>query len=179
MGKNVSSTLKVGDAAPLFTLQAANAEGPIALEDLVKRGPVFVEFLRGTWCPNCKTRMKELEAFHERIAKVGTLVYVAAEKTGGIFKPVEYFAENPSHYAFLLDEDRSVTKAYGVYVAFKWDSANIAMPATFAIGTDGLIKKIYVGSSQFDRSDFIAFLAFFEQGQTEWAQTLNQEGVTE
>ncbi len=44
-----TSTLKVGDSAPGFTLAAANREGSFALSDAVARGPVVVEFLRGTW----------------------------------------------------------------------------------------------------------------------------------
>jgi len=53
--KDRTETLKVGDRAPEFTLAAAN-DTPIAkvrqnvsLSQLVARGPVVVEFLRGTW----------------------------------------------------------------------------------------------------------------------------------
>ncbi|MGZ4813170.1 MAG: hypothetical protein ACXVZI_10415 [Terriglobales bacterium] len=44
-----SSTLKVGDRAPEFTLASANGAGEISLAKLLERGPVVVEFLRGTW----------------------------------------------------------------------------------------------------------------------------------
>jgi peroxiredoxin len=44
-----SSTLKVGDRAPEFTLDSANGAGEIWLSRLLVRGPVVVEFLRGTW----------------------------------------------------------------------------------------------------------------------------------
>ncbi|HEU5450359.1 MAG TPA: hypothetical protein VFU76_00145 [Terriglobales bacterium] len=44
----------VGDKAPDFTLAAANRfrQGepePIALRELLQRGPAILEFLRGTW----------------------------------------------------------------------------------------------------------------------------------
>lgn len=44
-----SSTLKVGDRAPDFTLGAANRAGTVSLRDGLQRGPIIVEFLRGTW----------------------------------------------------------------------------------------------------------------------------------
>jgi hypothetical protein len=54
MARN-SDTLKVGDAAPSFSLWAANEFNDIGtpiemrLPDLISRGPVILEFLRGTW----------------------------------------------------------------------------------------------------------------------------------
>ena len=47
--KNQTETLSVGSPAPLFTLPAANREGSFSLHDLISRGAVIVEFLRGTW----------------------------------------------------------------------------------------------------------------------------------
>ena len=44
-----TETLKVGDRAPDFTLAAANRDGSISLRQLLERGPLIVEFLRGTW----------------------------------------------------------------------------------------------------------------------------------
>lgn len=50
-----STTLKVGDSAPSFSLWAANQFNSIGapvemrLPDLISRGPVILEFLRGTW----------------------------------------------------------------------------------------------------------------------------------
>jgi peroxiredoxin len=46
---NRSSTLAIGDRAPEFCLSAVNAAGTLTLAELLKRGPVIVEFLRGTW----------------------------------------------------------------------------------------------------------------------------------
>ncbi len=46
-----TSTLRVGDAAPAFELQAANFAGSFSLaHDALQRGtPGILEFLRGTW----------------------------------------------------------------------------------------------------------------------------------
>ncbi|HEX9119418.1 MAG TPA: hypothetical protein VF840_02660 [Terriglobales bacterium] len=44
-----SATLNVGDRAPDFSLASANGMGEVSLGKLLERGPVVVEFLRGTW----------------------------------------------------------------------------------------------------------------------------------
>lgn len=44
-----TETLKVGDRAPEFVLPAANRDGLVSLSGSLTRGPVVVEFLRGTW----------------------------------------------------------------------------------------------------------------------------------
>jgi peroxiredoxin len=44
-----SSTLRVGDAAPPFSLAAANSGQLLSLAKLLHQGALVVEFLRGTW----------------------------------------------------------------------------------------------------------------------------------
>ena len=87
-----------------------------------------------------------------------SLVYVAAEKRGGMFRPEKFLADHPVSYPFLLDEDRRVTKAYGVYHALGRDAFNIAHPATFVVNREGKILMIYVGMDQHDRMPVQAIL---------------------
>ena len=47
--RDQTETLKVGERAPDFTLVAANRSETFSLADLVKHGPLIMEFLRGTW----------------------------------------------------------------------------------------------------------------------------------
>jgi peroxiredoxin len=48
MGKQ-SATVAVGQRVPEFTLSPANGAEPVSLAALLQRGPVIIEFLRGTW----------------------------------------------------------------------------------------------------------------------------------
>jgi peroxiredoxin len=97
--------------------------------------------------------MAQFEPVADEIKKLGaSLVYVAAEKRAGFFKPAEHFRHNASAFPFLLDEHRSVTKAYGVYHRIGMDAFNIARPATFVIGRDGVVRWIFVGESQTERA---------------------------
>jgi peroxiredoxin len=110
-------------------------------------------------------RAAQLEPHKERIAKSGSLVYVAAEKRGGRFKPAKYLAEHPVSFPFLLDEDRNVTKQYGIYHRLGLDAINIARPACFVIDQGGLIRFLYVGSTQFDRAPLADVLTALEQAK--------------
>ncbi len=97
--------------------------------------------------------MAQLEPHKTAIENAGaTLAYIAAEKRAGFFKPAEFLATHPVSFPFLLDEDRQVTKAYGVYHRIGFDAYNIARPATFIIGRDRVVRWIYVGANQLDRA---------------------------
>ena len=80
------------------------------------------------------------------------LVYIAAEKRDGLWKPEKYLRENPVAFPFLLDEDRAVTKAYGLYHALSHEAFRIAHPATLVIDRDRTVGYIYRGDSQTDRA---------------------------
>jgi peroxiredoxin len=80
------------------------------------------------------------------------LAYVAAEKRHGIWKPEKYLREHPTAFPFLLDEDRAVTKAYGLYHSLGHDAIRIAHPATLVIDSSGVVRYIYRGENQLDRA---------------------------
>jgi peroxiredoxin len=90
-----------------------------------------------------------LEPLQPELDALGaSLVCIAAQKRGGMFAPERYLAEHPSSFPYLLDEDRRVTKAYGVYHRLGVDAIHIARPATFIVDTAGLVQFIFVGSVQ-------------------------------
>jgi peroxiredoxin len=92
-----------------------------------------------------ESRKKDLEAS-------GTVMaFIAAEKRDGVWKPGKFLDKHPISVPFLLDEDRTVTKAYGVHNALSTDALNIAHPATFVIDRDGKVRFIYRGENQNDR----------------------------
>ena len=102
--------------------------------------------------------MAQLEPYKEDIEKHGSLVYIAAEKRHGMFHPEKFFADHTVSFPFLLDEDRKVTKAYGVYHRLALDAFNIARPATFVIDGWGMVKFSYAGIDQKDRAPIEAVM---------------------
>ncbi len=97
--------------------------------------------------------MAQFESRKAEIADKGVQVwFIAAEKRTGFFKPEQYLREHPLSFPFLLDEDRAVTKAYGVYHRLGRDAYNIARPATFVVDPSGVVRYIHVGANQRDRA---------------------------
>jgi peroxiredoxin len=99
--------------------------------------------------------MAQLELIKDEIERAGAqLAYIAAEKATGLWKPARYLALHPVSFPFLLDEDRAVTKAYGLYHRIGMDALNIAHPATLIIERDRKVGYIYRGDNQTDRAPF-------------------------
>lgn len=104
--------------------------------------------------------MAQVEPFKNEIEGTGAqLLYVAAEKGEGIWKPEKFLQKHPVSFPFLLDEDRGATKAYGLYHRFGKDAFNIAHPATLVIGRDRIVRDIYRGDSQTDRAPIAQVLS--------------------
>jgi peroxiredoxin len=97
--------------------------------------------------------MAQLESQQKEIDATGANVaYIAAEKHDGVWRPGTYLEKHPVSFPFLLDEDREVTKAYGLHHAFGADALNIAHPATLVIDRSGTVRWIYRGENQHDRA---------------------------
>jgi len=80
------------------------------------------------------------------------LVYIAAEKRHGVFRPARFLEKHPVSFPFLLDEDRAVTRAYGLYHRLGTDAIRVAHPATLLIDRSGWVQYIYRGANQADRA---------------------------
>src|SRR4029077_17034254 len=97
--------------------------------------------------------MARVESIKDEIAQAGAeLAFIAAEKRDGGVKPAKYLEKHPVSFPFLLDEDRVVTKAYGLYHRFGMDALNIAHPATLVIDRERHVRYIYRGDNQHDRA---------------------------
>jgi peroxiredoxin len=157
--QNVTETLGIGSRAPDFQLKDANGGRTYSLAGLLAKGPVVLEFMRGTWCASCQKRLIEIEKVKTELWQAGAqLVYIAAEKSGGLWQPESFLKSHPVSFPFLLDEDRSVIKAYGLFHRVGIDAWNIAHPATMIVPREGRIRYIFKGMSQSDRSPFDSVL---------------------
>lgn len=80
------------------------------------------------------------------------MAFAAAEKRDGVWKPGKFLEKHPISFPFLLDEDRAVTKTYGLHHALGTDAVNIAHPATFVIDRGRVVRYLYRGDNQNDRA---------------------------
>lgn len=97
--------------------------------------------------------MAQFEPHKGEMERAGVqVVFIAAEKREGMWKPAKFLAKHPISFPFLLDEDRAVTKAYGLYNRLGRDAINIARTATLVIDQQGMVRYIYRGENQADRA---------------------------
>jgi len=97
--------------------------------------------------------MAQLEPISNQLQASGAqLVYIAAEKRAAMWNPERFLERQPVAFPFLLDEDRAVTKAYGLHHRIGMDGINIARPATLVIDGKRVVRYIYRGEHQRDRA---------------------------
>jgi peroxiredoxin len=104
--------------------------------------------------------MARVESIKDEIAQAAAeLAFIAAEKRDGVFKPSKFLEKNPASFPFLLDEDRVVTKSYGLFHLIGMDALNIAHPATLVIDRERNVRYIYRGDNQHDRAPLAEVMA--------------------
>ena len=162
--------LKVDEKAPQFKLP--NAQGKtISLSKVLEKGPVVLTFYRGSWCPYCNLQLRALQAKLNEIHALGaTLIAISPEVPDGSL------SENEIHkmeFTVLSDQDAKVASQYGVawevpefLIAhmrvdrnldlIKINNGNknlLPIPATFVLGSDGIVKWSYVNVDYRTRSE--------------------------
>ena len=156
----LSTTLSIGSAAPDFNLPAVNGEA-VGLWDCLLSGPVVVEFIRGTWCPDGRERLREITAINDAFEQQKTrLVVVVCEAPDTVAR---HISKHPVPVTVLVDADRKVARDYGVYQRFGIDRWNLARPATFLVDRAGYVRRIFVARIRNQREDLDEVLAFLHE----------------
>ena len=125
LAASAHAALKPGDAAPLFTTQAAvgGQAAPLVLADALKKGPVVLYFYPAAFTPGCTV---EAHQFAEATAQFKAL---GATVIGVSHDPIEKLnkfsvSECRNKFAVASDADQSITKAYDAVLAAKPEYAN-------------------------------------------------------
>ncbi len=162
--------LHVGEKAPLFTAKD-HLGNVIDLRKLLAHGPVVLVLYRGQWCPICN---KHLQEFQSQLAlfqaKGASVIAVTPETQEFIEKTI---AKTSIAFPVIHDEKYEIMEAYDV--AFEETRMRVAfyntamranfrrahgdetvilpVPATYVIGTDGLIKFVHFDPDYRKRSN--------------------------
>ena len=143
--------LNIGDAAPDFTLPNPRTGRIVRLDDLLG-SPLLLYFARGTWCPTCRKWMdrirKTLPELEARNCKTATIMAQGSSRMKAALDERNY------PFPVLADENRTVVKAYGVYVRANLESINIARPANFVLDGGGVIRYMHIASVQTEYASF-------------------------
>lgn len=147
----VTNALRAGARAPLFVLP--NKRGTrIALDELLRSGPVVINFLRGSWCSFGEESLARFCAVHERI--------VAAGATAVAIAPPAFPSREADNLSIpeLVDAELRVSRSFGLtfnlpeklrarylelgYVPPKartFGDFLVPVPATYLIDEDGTV----------------------------------------
>jgi peroxiredoxin len=151
---------KVGEPMPTFLLPDEQGR-LIRLDDLLGKGPVAIAFHRGQWCPYCRINIDALAraadavaAEHRHIAAiVPDRQRFAAWLKSDANAPFPVLTDMDNGYAMSLglaiyvgDEMKHmmVSSGWNPSVSQGTDNWMLPIPATFVVGTDGIVHARFV-----------------------------------
>ena len=164
-----------GDPMPPFRLPDEDGR-IVTLERLLEKGPVAITFHRGHWCPYCRINVNALVKTHREIAAEGGQIVAimpelqefAAEFKSEARAPFPVLTDMDNGYALslnlviwvgaemekmLAERSRDLPKYQGN------DAWMLPIPATFVVGTDGIVKARFVDPDYRKRMDIDEMLA--------------------
>jgi len=162
-------TLKVGDKAPVFTLNDPDGN-PVSSTELLAKGPLVISFYRGVWCPYCNMELQALEEALPQYRELGaSLVAISPQTRVNSRKSVR---QNQLSFPILSDVKSRVAEAFGLrfklpdylidlYKGFgndlpvfnDDDAWVLPMPGRFVIGQDGVIAYAEVNPDYTQRPE--------------------------
>jgi len=151
---------KVGEPMPTFLLPDERGR-LVTLDDLLGEGPVAIAFHRGYWCPYCRINIDALARAEEEIAAEHH--HVAAIVPDRQRFAVWLKSDAKAPFPVLTDMDNGYAMSLGLaicvgeemkhmMVSSGWDPSVsqgtdnwvLPIPATFIVGTDGIIRGRFV-----------------------------------
>ncbi|RWE59269.1 MAG: AhpC/TSA family protein [Mesorhizobium sp.] len=165
-----------GDSMPAFLLPDDSGK-LIGLVDLLKQGPAVIAFQRGHWCPYCRLNAIGIVEVQEEIAALGGQVAVVMPERRKFAKAMKTTVG--AQFPFLTDMDNGYALSLNLAI---WVGAEmerlmgvgydlpsyqgnsswfLPIPATFIVGTNGLITDRFVDPDyrrRMDIDDLIAAL---------------------
>ena len=134
-------TLEVGDKAPEF--EALNQDGvKVALKDFIGKNVVRYFYPKDN-TPGCTTEACEFSANYDQFIKNDTVIIGVSPDS--VKSHVGFIAKQNLKHILLSDEDKEISKLYGVWQVKKNYGKEYLgiVRSTFVIGKDGKIVKIY------------------------------------
>lgn len=132
-GASAPPNPQVGFSAPDFTLDSINGDA-IKLSDL--RGKVVVINLWASWCPPCRAEMPAIDAVYRQQRADGLVVLAVNTLFQDDEASARKFIQDLSlSFPIVFDRDGVMSRKYRLQ----------AMPTTFFVGRDGVIRDIVFG----------------------------------
>ena len=149
--------LRAGSMAPAFRLRDYGGQ-QVSLQELINTGPAIVHFNRGSWCTYCHDSLADLTVSYDNIRAAGARIVTIAPPPSPRFLAASQVEATHLPFPTLIDAGMKVALAYGVayslpaelrpfylergYASPRNPKKNewlVPIPATYLIGTDGMI----------------------------------------
>lgn len=164
----IESAKNVGDRAPGFTLPDAVGK-EVALDSLLKDGPVIVVFYRGAWCPYCNLTLAAWQEQLDQVHALGAqLVAISPQLPDYSLTSQE---KNGLEFPVLSDVGNRVADRFGIVsqvtpeVLALWEgridlkahngegSGKLPLAATYVIDTDRTIHYAHLDAEYRNRAE--------------------------
>ena len=172
--------LGTGDRMPDFTLPNQHGE-MLRFADFLADSPVVLNIYRGGWCPYCNFEMKALADLLPEIKAAGArLVGMAPEDPDHALDTanrheidIEILSDTGNAVSeqmglvfSLAEELRPIYLGAGLDIpAYNGDdSFRLPVPATYIVGTDGIIKADFVNADYTRRMEPAEIVAVLQEG---------------
>jgi peroxiredoxin len=151
---------KVGEPMPAFLL--SDEQGRLVrLEDFLREGPVALAFNRGHWCPYCRINIDALARAEEEVGAEHRHIVAIVPDRQKFAMWLKSDAKAPFPILTDMDNGYATTLGLAIYVGDElkqmmvssgWDPAvsqgtdnwMLPIPATFIVGTDGIVRGRFV-----------------------------------
>ena len=159
-----------GMTAPAFSTLSSGGETYVFEPDGVEK-PLVLTFYRGGWCPYCSKQLMAYRDVEKRLVEMGYEVLFISPDLPEV--SASHLGEGDFEFTLLSDSDMSITKSFGL--AFRLDDETfdryvdehgfdlegdsgqthhyLPVPATYLIGTDGVIRFMYANPNYKVRLD--------------------------
>jgi len=130
----------VGSKAPDF--HANTIDGAPAAKTLADyKGEIVLLNVWATWCVPCRTEMPSIQALHDRFAARGLKVVAVSVDNAGFDDEIRTFRDQFGlTFEILHDATGNIKRDY----------QTTAVPETFIIGRDGMIRRKVIAADNWD-----------------------------
>ena len=149
-----------GMKAPEFNVRDAGNQ-PFQYKPGEQNKPVVLTFYRGGWCPYCNLHLSEMRLAEEQLKDMGfDIWFISIDKPELLYESLD---EPDIAYTIYSDSSLDATRSFGLafrvddelnarYLEYGIDLEGasgeshhvLPAPATFIIGTDGIINFAYI-----------------------------------
>jgi len=135
--------VKTGDRIPHFEVTPYGEE-PIEVYDYLKRGPLVINFFRGSWCKFCTAEMCNLDKEWSSIKGLGANILSISNHESA----PSNFIKKKVKMSIAYDENLEIAKKFRIIhnqvIPNPSGPRTVAYPATYVVNQEGYITKHFV-----------------------------------